>query len=57
MNEIKDTTANIVTIAGSGAAIMNWNEWLTLGLIISGIVLNIVRIHAIRSKKKDPSEN
>ena len=53
MNEIKDTTANIVTIAGSGAAIMNWNEWLTMGLIVSGIILNIVRIHAIRNKKED----
>ncbi len=53
MNEIKDTTANIVTIAGSGAAIMHWNEWLTFGLILSGIALNVVRIHAIRSKKED----
>lgn len=51
MNEFKDTAANISTIAGSGAALMNWNEILTMGLILTGIVLNIIRIYEI--KKKD----
>lgn len=51
MNEIKDTTANLTTILGSGAAVMNWNELLTLGLIVTGIVLNLVRIYEIKRKK------
>ena len=50
MSELKDTVANITTIAGSGAAIMNWNELLTMGLILTGIVLNIIRIHEIKKK-------
>ncbi len=53
MNELKDTTANLTTIIGSGAAVMNWNEYLTLGLIITGIVLNIVRIVAIKKSDTD----
>lgn len=53
MEEIKDTAANIATIGGSGAVFMNWNEVLTLALIGTGIILNIIRIYEIkRSRKK-----
>tara|TARA_R110001606_G_scaffold16831_1_gene66652 strand:+ start:8273 stop:8443 length:171 start_codon:yes stop_codon:yes gene_type:complete len=53
MEEIKDTAANLATIGGSGAVVMNWNEWLTLALIVTGIVLNVIRIYEIkRSRKK-----
>lgn len=53
MSEIKDTAANVTTIAGSGAVVMEWNEMLTLALIVTGIILNVVRIYEIkRSKNK-----
>jgi hypothetical protein len=52
MNDIKDNLANVTTIAGSGAALMGWNEVLTLVLIVTGIVLNIVRIVTIKKSDK-----
>lgn len=52
MTDIKDNVANVTTIAGSGAAIMGVNEWLTLILIVTGIVLNIVRIMAVKKQDK-----
>ena len=51
-NDIKDTIATGTTIAGGGLAAMGINEWLTLALLITGIVLNIVRIRAINKDKK-----
>ena len=54
MNELKDSLANTTTLAGTGSAMMGLNEILTLGLIVTGIILNVVRILAIRrDKKKD----
>ena len=54
MNDIKDTAATVTTIAGGGMAVMGINEWLTLALLITGIILNIQRIRAIKkSKEKD----
>jgi len=53
MNEVKDSIANVTTIAGAGSLIMNWNEILTAVLIVSGIVLNIQRIMANKKKKED----
>ena len=50
-NDIKDTAATISTIAGGGMAVMGINEWLTFALLITGIVLNIVRIKAINKDK------
>ena len=50
-NEIKDTTATISTIAGGGLAVMGLNEWLTLALLVTGIVLNVIRIIEIRKNK------
>jgi len=53
MNDIKDTAATVTTIAGGGMAVMGINEWLTLALLMTGIVLNIMRIRAIKKSKKD----
>ncbi len=53
MNDIKDTAATVSTIAGGGLAVMGINEWLTFALLVTGIVLNIVRIRAIKKSNKD----
>lgn len=50
-NEVKDSVATISTVAGGGLAVMGLNEWLTLALLITGIVLNVVRIVEIRKNK------
>lgn len=52
INETKDSIANVTTIVGSGAAMMNFNEILTLALIVTGIVLNLVRIYEVRKRNK-----
>lgn len=52
MNEIKDSVANVTTIAGAGAVMINWNEVLTMALLVTGIILNIQRIMA-KKKKED----
>lgn len=51
MNDIKDTAATVTTIAGGGMAVMGLNEVLTLVLLMTGIVLNIIRIRAINKDK------
>ena len=50
IHDVKDNIANATTLAGSGAALMGWNEALTLILIVTGIFLNVVRIMAVRKK-------
>ena len=52
MTDVKDSIANATTIAGSGAAIMGVNEWLTFLLILTGIILNVVRIMAVKKEDK-----
>ena len=52
IQETKDTVANTVTILGTGSVVMGVSEWLTLILLITGIVFNVVRIVEIRRKKK-----
>jgi hypothetical protein len=52
INETKDSIANVTTIVGSAASVMNFNEILTLALIVTGIVLNLVRIYEVRRKAK-----
>ena len=52
MNEIKDSVANVTTIAGAGAVMVNWNEILTMALLVTGIILNIQRIMSKKNKKK-----
>ena len=49
----KDSVANLTTIAGTGAMVIGWNEVLTMVLILTGIVLNVIRIVEIRKKKKE----
>ena len=51
--ETKDSIANLTTITAAGSAMIEWNSMLTMALIITGIVLNIMRIKAHRDKKKD----
>ena len=53
IQETKDTVANVVTVAGTGSMVMGWNEGLTMLLLITGIVFNVVRIVEIKRKKKD----
>ena len=53
MEEVKDSIANGTTVAAAGAAIVDWTSMLTMALIVTGIVLNVVRIIEIRRKKKD----
>ncbi len=52
-NDIKDTIAAGSTIAGGGALAMGINEWLTLALLVTGIILNIIRIRDIRKNKEE----
>ena len=51
--ESKDTVANAITIMGTGSVVIGLNEALTLALLITGIVFNVVRIYEIKKKKKD----
>ena len=50
IHDVKDNIANATTLAGSGAAIMGLNEALTLILILTGIVLNVVRIYSVKNR-------
>ena len=52
IQETKDIAANMITVAGTGSVIMGWNEVLTAGLLITGIIFNIVRVCEIRRKRK-----
>ena len=52
MDNIKDTAANAVTIGATGSVVMGVTEWLTISLLITGIIFNIVRIIEIRNRKK-----
>ena len=53
VQETKDTIANTVTIMGTGSVVIGVSEWLTLILLVTGIVFNVVRIYEIKKKKKD----
>ena len=53
IQETKDTVTNAVTILGTGSVVMGVSEWLTLVLLVTGIVFNVVRIYEIRNRKKD----
>lgn len=52
VNTTKDSIANITTIAGPGGMVLGWNEGLTMILIITGIILNVVRIYEIKKSKR-----
>ena len=51
IQETKDSIANITTIGAAGAAMVDWNSILTAILIITGIILNIMRIRDKRKKE------
>ena len=55
MNEIKDSIANVTTMAGVSAVMIDWNNVLTMALLITGVILNVVRImeHKKKSRKED----
>ena len=53
LTETKDSIANLTTITAAGSAIVDFNSILTMALIITGIVLNIIRIKAHKKKKED----
>ena len=52
IQETKDSIANLTTIGAAGAAMVDFNSILTMVLIITGIVLNIMRIRD-RKRKED----
>ena len=52
MDNIKDTATNVTTIFGTGSVVMGWNETLTLILLVTGIIFNVVRIADIKRRKK-----
>jgi hypothetical protein len=51
--QTKDSIANLTTVAGAGIATMNVSTVLTMTLVCTGIVLNLIRIYEIRKKRKD----
>ena len=53
IQETKDTVANMVTVGGTASVVMGWHETLTLILLVTGIIFNIVRIYEIKKRKKD----
>ena len=53
MEEIKDSTANVVSFAGIGSYIFDVQTGLTILLLLTGIVLNIMRMRSIDKTKKE----
>jgi hypothetical protein len=51
-NDVKDAAATVSTVIGGGAFVMGINEILTLALLVTGIILNIIRIRDMRKDKK-----
>ena len=51
--ETKDSIANLTTVAGAGGMVMDFSTILTMTLVLTGIILNIVRIYEIRKGKKE----
>lgn len=54
MDNVKDSAANLVGYVGIGAYLANAEILLTIALLTSGIILNIVRI---RAHKKDENKD
>ena len=53
ISETKDSIANLTTVTGVTSVLMDWQLPLTIILILSGIILNIVRIKASTKNKKE----
>ena len=52
VNEAKDTAANVITVMGTGSIVLGWEPVLTIILLVTGIIFNIVRIVEIKKRKK-----
>ena len=52
MEDLKNNITNAVTLTGTTSVVMGASEILTLVLLITGIVFNVVRIYEMRQKKK-----
>ena len=58
MSEAKDSIVNVTTIVAGTSAMIDWTSALTVTLVITGIIFNVVRIIEVRMKmKKDRSED
>ena len=57
MNDAKDSIVNITTIVAGTAAVIDWTSVLTVTLVITGIVFNVVRIIEVRMKMKKDQSN
>lgn len=53
ISETKDSIANVATIVATGSAMVDWTSTLTLILVVTGIIFNVVRIIEIRTKRKE----
>jgi hypothetical protein len=52
--DVKDSVANVTTMGGIMASLMNFQAELTVLLLLTGLFLNITRlVDWIRGKKKD----
>ena len=49
--ETKDSIAGFTTVAGAGTMIMDFSSILSMALLITGVVLNIIRIYEIKKGK------
>ena len=49
----KDSIANVVSYAGIAGVMMEWESMLTIILVISGIILNALRIKDNLKKGKE----
>ena len=48
-----DQLANVISVTGLTSVLMQWQLPLTILLLLSGIILNIVRIYISSKKKED----
>jgi len=46
MDNVKDSAANLVGYVGIGAYLVNAQAILTVALLITGIILNVIRIRS-----------
>ena len=57
MDNIKDNIANLTTVAGSGSVVLGLNEILTLVLISTGIIFNVIRIYQYKKKRREEMDS
>ena len=54
--DVKDSTANVVSLTGMTMSFMNFETMLTIVVLFSALALNIVRIYEIWKKRSTSSE-